>query len=406
VVQDEPIAPDSTTLDLSAPSFFEGGPTYRLMQRIGLVKGAGPSVARRSIAAIAVTWLPLLLLSALYGEAIGPTPRTSFLLDFDSYARFFLAVPLIIAAESVVGPRLRNAALRFIDGGIVGPEDYPEFAAAVERVRARREALLPELLIFAVVVFFARSLNVEQLAGLHAADWGTKVVNGIVHRTPAGIWYFYVALPLLQLFFIRLFWRLIIWAMFLWDVSRLHLNLLPTHTDMSAGLGFLGTAHVTTVIIPFAVGCALSAELAFRAVFEGFDLAALKTMVPLLVTYVLFVEVATYSPLLLFVRPLTLAKHEALRRYGILVHQHNQMFHDKWIQGKKQPDEIILGNPDVSSLTDLGTSFLVVRQMTVFPVSRAQFIQTALISCVPGLPLAFLVLPFDQVLKLIAGVLT
>jgi hypothetical protein len=154
------------------------------------------------------------------------------------------------------------------------------------------------------------------------------------------------------------------------------------------------------------VGCVLSAELAFRAVFEGLNLTALKTMVPLLVIYLLFVELATYSPLLLFVRPLFLAKHEGLRRYGVLVQEHNQMFHRKWIQGHKPPDEIPLGNPDMSSLVDLGSSFLVVRQMSIFPVSRAQIIQTAVISCVPALPLAFLVLPFDQMLKLIVGVVT
>jgi hypothetical protein len=129
-------------------------------------------------------------------------------------------------------------------------------------------------------------------------------------------------------------------------------------------------------------------------------------MVPVLVTYLLFVELATYSPLLLFLRPLFLAKHEALRRYGVLVQQHNRLFDEKWIQGHKQLDESPLGNPDMSSLVDLGSSFLVVRQTSIFPVSRAQIVQTALISCIPALPLAFLVLPFDQMLKLIVGVVT
>jgi hypothetical protein len=42
--------------------YFElGGPAYRLMQRLGVIKGAGPSVARRSVAFIAITWLPLLV---------------------------------------------------------------------------------------------------------------------------------------------------------------------------------------------------------------------------------------------------------------------------------------------------------------------------------------------------------
>ena len=36
-------------------SFELGGPAYRLMQRVGVIKGAGPSVLRRSIAFVAIT---------------------------------------------------------------------------------------------------------------------------------------------------------------------------------------------------------------------------------------------------------------------------------------------------------------------------------------------------------------
>jgi hypothetical protein len=80
--------------------FFElGGPVYRLMQCVGVIKGAGPSVLRRSVVFIAITWLPLLVFAVLEGHAFGPTPRSAFLLDFATYARFFLAVPLIFAAE-------------------------------------------------------------------------------------------------------------------------------------------------------------------------------------------------------------------------------------------------------------------------------------------------------------------
>jgi hypothetical protein len=32
----------------------------------------------------------------------------------------------------------------------------------------------------------------------------------------------------------RRVWRLAIWTLFLWDVSRLRLNLLPTHADAAA----------------------------------------------------------------------------------------------------------------------------------------------------------------------------
>jgi len=94
--------------------FELGGPAYRLMQWLGIIKGAGPSVVRRSVVFIAITWLPLLVFTTLEGHLLGPTPRSAFLLDFATYARFFFAGPLVFAAEIVVGPRMRAAGHRFI----------------------------------------------------------------------------------------------------------------------------------------------------------------------------------------------------------------------------------------------------------------------------------------------------
>ena len=47
------------------PIFELGGPADRLMQRVGIIKGNGPSIGRRSAAFIATTWLPLLVFASL-----------------------------------------------------------------------------------------------------------------------------------------------------------------------------------------------------------------------------------------------------------------------------------------------------------------------------------------------------
>ena len=94
--------------------FERGGPAYRLMQRLNVVKGDDPSIARRIVIFLALTWLPLLVLSFLEGIALGPTPEQSFLLDFASYARFFVAFPMLIIAEIIIGPRLTIAGLHFV----------------------------------------------------------------------------------------------------------------------------------------------------------------------------------------------------------------------------------------------------------------------------------------------------
>lgn len=142
-----------------------GGPAYRLMQRIGLIKDAGPSIGRRVVAFLLITWVPLLVFSLIEGRALGPMPRESFLLDFSTYARFFLAVPLLFAAEIVVGPRFRAAGLHFLQKNYVRPEDMPAAEAAIERAWRRREALLPELVMLGIALFGAWYLTFQTVAG-------------------------------------------------------------------------------------------------------------------------------------------------------------------------------------------------------------------------------------------------
>ena len=58
-------------------------------------------------------------------------------------------------------------------------------------------------------------------------------------RWLAGWWAGLVAMPVLQFLFLRWFFRFFIWARFLWQVSRMDLDLEPTHPDGTAGLHFL-----------------------------------------------------------------------------------------------------------------------------------------------------------------------
>lgn len=405
-MRDDRSAADILPLQEFEPIFELGGPAFRIMQRIGIIKGRGPSLGRRIIAFILFAWVPLLVFATLEKHAIGPTPRSSFLLDFATYARFFIGVPLLFAAEVVVGPRIRAAGRRFLEAGIIQMADRPGFVAAAARAQRRRDAVLPELLFLMVALFGAWFLTIEQLGGVNATTWHAVETSAGLRPLPAGLWYRFVAIPLVQFFLLRWLWRLTIWAGFLWDVSRLRLNLIATHSDMSGGLGFLGVAHVSLSIFPFALSCVLAAEIAFRVQFEGMDLATFRTMGPPLFAYLIFVEFVTFGPLLIFVPTLARIRREGLRYYGMLVQEHNELFHRKWIEPGGRDGEVPLGNPDMSSLVDLGSSFTVVRQMSVFPVGRTQLIQVAIIACLPGLPLALLLLPFAEILRLLAGVVT
>jgi hypothetical protein len=58
--QDAPRARDSSVQNFS---IVVGGPVYDFLLRLGLVRFGLPNIVRRIVALIAVTWLPLLVLT-------------------------------------------------------------------------------------------------------------------------------------------------------------------------------------------------------------------------------------------------------------------------------------------------------------------------------------------------------
>ena len=385
------------------PEFQLGGPAYRLMQRLGLIRPGSPSLLRRFVAFLLLTWVPLLILALFEGKALGPTPQDSLLLDFATYARFFLGIPLLFLSEVTVGPRLQTAGRHFLEGRFIRGEDLPAFAAAVARIRRRREALLPEVMMVMLALLNSWFLTVETWSAAGPAlSWQSGGTGSLLGLSLAGSWYYFVAVPLLQFFMYRWLWRLIIWTLFLFELSRLDLRLIPTHPDRAAGLGFLGNAHLSLAIFPFAFSCVLSAHLAFQIYFGGAPIESFKLLG---VVYLAVMLLLILGPLLIFTPKLAQCRRQGLREYSLLANDYNRAFHQRWVVGPLPQDEPLLGSSDIQSLADLGNSFGFIRDMKAFAFSQQQILQIAVITALPGLPLIFLVMPVAELLRLLAGAL-
>jgi hypothetical protein len=80
-------------------------------------------------------------------------------------------------------------------------------------------------------------------------------------------------------------------------------------------------------------------------------------------------------------------------------------FDTKWLRGGVTADETPLGSEDIQSLADLANSFEVVRTMRMAPVALQDVILVALAVLVPIAPLMLTVMPIEQLLKLVFGLL-
>ena len=62
---------------------------------------------RRILLLVAISWLPLLLLSVLSGRATGAL-NIQFLHDIETHVRFLVALPALIAGELVISSRIHS----------------------------------------------------------------------------------------------------------------------------------------------------------------------------------------------------------------------------------------------------------------------------------------------------------
>ena len=380
-----------------------GGAMFRLMQRIGVAWFGDLSIGRRCFFFLLITWVPMLLLSILQGRALGLAPRESFLLDFASYDRFFLAIPLLLVAEAVVGPRLTSAGLHFVRAGFVRQEDYPAFEQSIARVARRRESVWATLTLVCVSILGAWFFTAETIHGEYKAGWNVVSLSGenVFGLSWAGLWNHLVAVPIIQFMWCRWLWRIINWTLFLRDVSRMNIQLVPTHADAAGGLGFLGTAHASFGIFGFALCSIYSSEAAFRIVFESakIDIFKMPLVILIVVTQILFL-----GPLLVFLPTMARSRRKGLKEYSLLVDRYNREFHQKWVEGQGPEGEPLLGTGDIQSLADLGNSFRFIQEMKIVPFGRRAILQMAVATALPALPLLLLVMPIEKIISALAGV--
>jgi hypothetical protein len=206
---------------------------------------------------------------------------------------------------------------------------------------------------------------------------------------------------LFQFLLFRWYYRLALWISFLVRVARLDLHLVPTHPDRAGGLGFLGVGALAFAPLLCAQGALLAGMIANRIFHEGARLDSFKVeILALAAVVILFI----LGPLFAFTSHLLRAKRGGLREYGLLANRYVREFDHKWLRGGAAPEEALVGSADIQSLADLANSFDVVRTMRGYPFSRDTVLQLAAATLLPVLPLTLTMIPLEQLIDRLLGV--
>jgi hypothetical protein len=376
-------------------SLTEGGLTHRIGIRLGLKHPASTNISRRALVAVFVTWVPLLILSTVQGNLIGNHVAIPFLKDFAVHARFLLAVPMLILAEAILGPRMELAAHHFLDSGLVVANDKEKFEEAIEKGLQLRDAIKGELIL--IISTYGVTILTLTSTAVHVSTWYAVREGSYVSPTIAGWWFILLCVPLLHFLTLRWLWRLFIWGQFLWRMSRLNLQLMPIHPDLAGGLAFVGETERFFGSVLFAFSITVSGVLANGVIY---DKLPLMQFAPVIAAYVVAAVAVILSPVLVFFGVLFKTKKMGLIQYGTLATEYTTSFQKKWIDYPRQNTETLLGTGDIQSLADLGNSYAFVKNMRVVPLGTRTPINLAVACLLPMAPLLLTVMPLDQVLKM------
>jgi hypothetical protein len=383
-------------------SLVLGGPLFQLLRRAHLADDALMLVQKRIVVISLLCWLPLLLLSALDGRLFGGNATIPFLLDVEAHVRFLVAIPLLIASELVVHRRMLPMVKQFFVRRLIPDGEMKRFDAAFESAMRLRNSVIAEVFLIAFVYVVGVTLIWRQFIALDAATWyATPSAEG-TQLSLAGMWYGYVSLPFFQFLLVRWYFRMIIWARFLWSVSRIDLRVVPTHPDRVGGLGFLSQSVYAFALLAVAHGVLIAGPLANRILYLGTSLPEFVLEIAAVVAFMLCLAL---GPLLVFAPQLARTKRVGLSEYGALAERYVRDFDTKWLRGGAPPHEPLVGSADVQSLADLANSFEVVRTMRIVPFSKESVAQLALATLAPVAPLLLSMMPLEELLKKLFGIL-
>ena len=349
---------------------------------------------QRVMLLIAITWLPLLLLTIVSGHAITGSVPIPLLHDPAIVGRFLFVLPVLELAEAIVAISLPVQVHHFTEAEIIPSHQRSRFEAYLRDViRIRSSARIEwfiAILAFALAILF-RLVLLKDVSSSWEYDGST---------TPAGWYYALVSLPVLYFFLLRWLWIFLLWGWFLFLVSRLDLQLTPTHPDHAGGLGFLGWGLASFSTVLMAISAMFSSAVFYQILHKDESIETLKYHI---LVYVVIALIVLHAPLLVFFSRLSRCRFRGLLEFSSLVLRYDRAFEAKWIEKRfGEPAEPLLGSPDVQSLADIATSYEHVNDMVLIPFDMKGSLVLVAAAIFPMVPLIGTALPMDEIISKLA----
>lgn len=390
----EPTPAEASALDFSLvreDSLHDAQRAARLMPLRGF------ALPRRIAILVALTWAPLVIAALVNRRAFEGTEP--LLQHFGVHARFLIAIPLFLIAEPFAETVGRRILSYFLSSGLV-PES--ERASFVEVIQSCRRLLRSRLALIGVVGFavLQAALSVRDLSHMHEIQgWAMSQGQEGAHLGFGAWWFLLVSRPIYGVLMFNWVWRLIVTVVLLWRISRLDLQLVPTHPDGCGGLGFLQSIPKMFAPVIVASSAVLASRWGHDVLYHQVPVESLRLPMVLFVALVLVLFLA---PLLVFVPKLLVLKRRGLLAYGALVGRHGRLVERRWVRGETVVDDGLLDAPELGPVADTLTLYEAIAKLKIAPIGKQSIVTVVGAAVIPMLPVIAIQVPIkDQLLSVI-----
>jgi hypothetical protein len=370
-------------------------PVLRLQRALRLVPGENFAGARRAIVMAIACWAPIMTWAAFTGHLDPHVQDESIMRHLGVHVRCLLGIPLLILSEPIADRVMRILTAYFPSSGLIRDEDRPAYSAVVRSVERLRDSALALAIILGTVVLsviFARR------------EWLTEDADALIWTLNGGAldfggwWALYIVRPLFLFLLLTWVWRLLLtWILFR-RISRLNLQLVPSHPDRVGGLGVMRLHSVAFSLVVLAISSVACAAVAHQLLAHGGTVAQVQ---PLLIFLVAFLLVLFVLPLTAFSPQLRRTSIRAQFEYGTLSGRHVRGLHERWINGKKLEDDI-LSAPEIGPAADVATLYTMATKMQMVPFGKNQLLAIVVPAALPALLVISLEVPLGElILKLL-----
>ena len=376
-------------------SLIRGGPFYRAQQATRLIHPDEWNLGRRITFAIAVGWVPLVLMRILFNHG----DLINALKDYTVNSRMLVAVPVLLLAQPFMESRFRMVVEHIRVAHLLEGADLARLNEIIATLTSLRDSVLPELIILLLIAVHTIASYKGQVVD---APWLAQRIGADLRLTPEGWYAVLVSATIFQFLLGLNLWKWLLWTFFAFRLSRLDLKLIPSHPDEHGGIGFLGLTPAAFGPIAFAAAIVIGASFRHRILYDGAHLVSFKWPG---VLFAVIIALIALGPLFFFCPRLIALRRKGILQYAIIGQMQSRDFHNKWVLHAHEHEAELIDAPEVSTLCDYNSVFSNVARLRPFPADKDAFTALAISVLVPALPTVLAEIPFAEVVKTLLGAL-